>query len=67
MIVALLTNEQANNFMNLEFANDCRCYPVQDGLGRWVIGIDEMNGIGLDCELVEWIPVEKIPLSDEIQ
>jgi len=63
MEIALLTSEaQADQLRGVEFALDSYCNPVQDGLGRWVISLQEMVGFGLELQVVEWIA----PKSDEL-
>lgn len=56
MKVALLTSEeQAKGVNGVEYTDDCFCNPVKDGLGRWVISVEEMTGLGLELEIVDWI------------
>lgn len=53
--VAHITAEQAERLRGVEFAPSSYCNPVMDGLGRLVISIAEMEGLGLQCEVVEWV------------
>ena len=56
--VALITEEQFDALRGVTYATDSRCYPERDGLGRPFISIQEMEGLGLDLEVVEWIAPE---------
>lgn len=57
--VAIITEEQAESLRNGQWGNDSYCNPVQDGLGRWVISVEEMTGLGLTLEVVEWVAPEQ--------
>ena len=63
MNVALLKSEQQAKSVNgVEYLDDSFCNPVKDGLGRWVISIEEMQGLELELEIVDWI--EPVNLSN---
>ena len=64
--VALITEEQTNAFRGVQWAEDSYCHPVLDGLGRWVISLQEMIAIGVSCEVVEWVEPEK-SVSDGLE
>ena len=67
MEVALLISEQqAEEISGIEYAPDSFCNPVKDGLERWIISLGEMYALNLNLEVVEWIPVEQIPIHNEI-
>lgn len=53
--VAHITPIQAEAFKGIQFAPSSYCNPVQDDLGRWVISLQEMEGLSLQCEIIEWI------------
>lgn len=56
--VALITAEQAEELRGVQWGENMYCNPVLDGLGRWVISVEEMAALGLECEVVEWIAPE---------
>ena len=60
--VALISEEQFEALRGVTYAADSKCYPERDGLGRPFISIQEMEGLGLDLQVVEWIA----PDSDEL-
>lgn len=62
--VALITEEQYDALRGVTYATDSRCYPERDGLGRPFISIQEMEGLGLECEVVEWIAPENDELNN---
>ena len=41
-----------------EWSEDSYCNPVQDGLGRWMISLEEAEALGVQYEVVEWIAPE---------
>ena len=53
--MAVITAEQAEDLAGTFYGENSRCAPVKDGLGRWVISISEMQGLGLTLEVVEWV------------
>lgn len=53
--VALITAEQAEALRGVQWGDDSYCNPVVDGLGRWVISLQEAEALGLQCEVVEWV------------
>ena len=55
--VALITEDQAGALHGQQWAEASYCNPVIDGVGRWIISLEEMAGLGLDCELVDYEPV----------
>ena len=56
--VAVITEEYAQEVRGQQYAPSSFCNPVQDGLGRWVISLQEMAALGLECEVVEWVAPE---------
>ena len=56
--MALITEEQAEALAGAFYGENSRCEPIQDGLGRWVISVQEMEGLGLDLEIIEFVEVE---------
>lgn len=56
--VALITEEQADALRGVQWGDDSYCNPVVDGLGRWVISLEEAEALGIECEVVEWIAPE---------
>jgi hypothetical protein len=61
--VAIITEEQAESLRGVQWGDDSYCNPVQDGMGRWVISLEEMTALGLECELVEWVEPEQDELT----
>lgn len=57
-MVAVITEEQAEALHGVQFGEDSYCNPVLDGLGRWVISLEEAEALGVECEVVEWIAPE---------
>lgn len=53
--MAVISTEQAEAVTGQFYGDNSRCAPVKDGLGRWVISIEEMQGLGLELEIVDWI------------
>jgi hypothetical protein len=53
--VAVITEEYAQQVKGVMYAPSSFCHPVQDGIGRWVISLEEMDALGLDCEVVDWV------------
>ena len=53
--MAVISEEQAEALAGQFYGENSRCAPVKDGLGRWVISIEEMQGLGLELEIVDWI------------
>ena len=41
-----------------EWSENSYCNPVLDGLGRWVISLDETDALAVQYEVVEWIAPE---------
>ena len=62
--VALITEEQANALRAVQFGENSYCNPVQDGLGRWVISLEEAEALGVQYEVVEWIAPENDELNN---
>lgn len=60
--VALITEQQAEALRGVQFGENSYCNPVLDGLGRWVISLEEADALGVQYEVVEWIA----PKSDEL-
>ena len=63
MKVGLLTLAQKNQIEGKEFAPDSFFNPIQDGLGRWIISVQEMEQATIppyqwvhDLPLIEYIP-----------
>lgn len=57
MIVAKLTQEQADKLRGKEYAKDNLFNPVQDNNDNWVISIEEVH----QCD-IDW--VKKLPTID---
>lgn len=55
IIMAHISDNDAVTYRGAEFAPDSYCNPVVDGLGRWVISLEEAEALGIECEVVEWI------------
>ena len=53
--MAVISEQQAGELAGQSYGDNSRCAPVKDGLGRWVISVEEMTGLGLDLEIVDWI------------
>lgn len=62
-MVALITEDQAGALRGQQWAEASYCNPVQDGMGRWVISLEEMTALGLKCEVVEWVEPEQDELT----
>lgn len=56
--VSLITAEQAETLRGVQWDENSYCNPVVDGLGRWVISLEEAEALGIECEVVEWIAPE---------
>lgn len=57
-MVALITEDQAGALRGQQWAEASYCNPVQDGLGRWVISLEEAEALAVQYEVVEWIAPE---------
>jgi len=57
MIVALLTQQQAEQLKGIEVVKDNFFNPIQDKNGNWIISLEEVN----QCS-IEW--VKNLPLID---
>lgn len=55
MRFALITPEQAEALRGVQFGENSYCNPVLDGLGRWVISLEEAEALAVQYEVVEWI------------
>lgn len=60
--MAHISSDTAEAVRGIEFAPDSYCNPVLDGMGRWVISLEEAEALGVECEVVEWIA----PKSDKL-
>lgn len=48
MIAALLTQEQAQLLIGVEFKKDSIFNPIQDSNGQWFISLEEVNECSID-------------------
>ena len=55
--VGLLTSEQAQSLMGVQYAPDSYFNPIQDAEGNWIISVEE-----IEQSDIEWI--KEIPLID---
>ena len=62
--VAIITESQAESLRAVQWGEDIYCNPVQDGLDRWVISLEEAEALGIECEVVEWIAPELDELNN---
>jgi hypothetical protein len=62
MIVALLTEEQAEQLRGVEVVKDNYFNPLQDKNGNWIISLEEVEQCSIDwvkdLELIEYKPIE---------
>jgi len=62
MIVALLTEEQAEQLRGVEVVKDNYFNPLQDKNGNWIISLEEVEQCSIDwvksLELIEYEPIE---------
>jgi hypothetical protein len=60
MIVAQLTNEQAESIKNVEYAADNYFYPINDANDIYIISIEEVEQCDIDwvkqLPLIEYLP-----------
>ena len=60
--VHLLTTEQADSLIGVEFISDNYFNPIQDSDGNWIISIEEVNQCSIDwvksLPLIEYKPIE---------
>ena len=57
MIVGLLTEEQKNQLVGVEYIKDSYFNPIQDADGNWIISTEE-----IEQTEIEW--VKKLPLIE---
>jgi hypothetical protein len=61
MIVALLTEEQAEQLREVEVVADNYFNPLQDKHGNWIISIEEVEQCSIDwvksLELIDYEPI----------
>ena len=57
MTVALLTEQQKDSLVGVEYAPDSFFNPIQDANGNWIISLEEVN----QCS-IEW--VKELPLIE---
>ena len=57
MTVALLTTEQKDSLVGVQYAPDSYFNPIQDMHGQWIISLEEVN----QCS-IEW--VKELPLIE---
>ena len=57
MTVALLTTEQKDSLVGVQYAPDSYFNPIQDIQGQWIISLEEVN----QCS-IEW--VKELPLIE---
>ena len=62
MMVAKITQEQADEIRGKEFNNGNLYNPIQDKHGNWIISLTELQFLGIDfsktVELIEYEPIE---------
>lgn len=62
MIVAKITQEQANEIRGKEFNNGNLYNPIQDAEGNWVVSLTELQFLGIDfastVELINFEPIK---------
>ena len=67
MTVALLTQEQADSLLGVEFMEDNFYNPIQDDDNNWIISLEEVNQSTLewlkDLPLIEYKPKKIIENS----
>jgi len=67
MTVALLTQEQADSLLGVEFMKDNFFNPIQDDDNNWIISLEEVNQSNLewlkDLPLIEYKPKKIIENS----
>ena len=65
MIVAQITQEQAENLQGKEFAGGNIFNPIQDKNGNWIISLTELQHLGTEfSQSVELIEFESVENSD---
>ena len=65
MIVAQITQEQAENLQGKEFAGGNIFNPIQDKNGNWIISLTELQYLGVEfLQSVELIEFESVENSD---
>jgi hypothetical protein len=65
MIVHLLTEEQAQSLIGVEFIPDNYFNPIQDADGNWIISIEEVQQCSIDwVKLLPLIPYKPITPPD---
>ena len=67
MIVAKITQEQADKLKEKEFVQDNYFNPIQDKHGNWIISLAELQFVGIEfsqsVKLIEFEPVENSEFS----
>lgn len=67
MIVAQITQEQAENLKGKEFASGNIFNPIQDKNGNWIISLTELQYLGLEfsesISLIQFDPFEDSEIS----
>lgn len=60
MTVALLTTEQKDSLVGVEYAPDSFFNPIQDKNGNWIISLEEVE----QCVNTDFMWVKELPLIE---